>query len=329
MNSNLECVYLNLIVTFNHSAAAKLSKRYTNHCVRTTALEQFSTSRRARQNNMQQQQQQQLVTQQQQQQQVASAAAATLAAAQAAAQAVATSPSTSSASSPRSQSPCQSNGSTSGNSNRSSPQLNTRCTLPDYKNEFHQVFQQAAQYQHSLQQFAQSQMENQLHQMKQNHTNALNALNFLNSSNCINPLSSPDPLYDAPPATPIYTKSEEGQSSPMGNCSSSLSDLSADLSSMSSTSSTSGAQNRCSTPKSEMSSSSNLGKISSEDLLNFQASTEAQAFMMNTLNQLGQSDISDRIAAMGSLFGLDDYNFNNLKQFTQLSNSISPLSCSL
>ena len=48
-------------------------------------------------------------------------------------------------------------------------------------------------------------MENQLNQMKQNHTNALNALNFLNSSNCINPLSSPDPLYDAPPATPIYT----------------------------------------------------------------------------------------------------------------------------
>ena len=29
-------------------AAAKLSKRYTNHCVRTTALEQFSTSRRVR-----------------------------------------------------------------------------------------------------------------------------------------------------------------------------------------------------------------------------------------------------------------------------------------
>merc|ERR1712048_1347217 len=70
----------------NISAASKLSKRYTNHCVRTTALEQFSTSRRARQSNIQQQQQQQLVTQQQQQQQqqqVASAAAATLAAAQA------------------------------------------------------------------------------------------------------------------------------------------------------------------------------------------------------------------------------------------------------
>ena len=164
--------------------------------------------------------------------------------------------------------------------------------------------------------------------MKQNHTNALNALNFLNSSNCINPLSSPDPLYDAPPATPIYTKSEEGQSSPTTN-SSALSDLSVDLSSMSSASSTSSNQMRCSTPKSEMSSSSNLGKISSDDLLNFQASTEAQAFMMNTLNQLGQSDISDRIAAMGSLFGLDDYNFNNLKQFTQLSNGISPLSCTL
>lgn len=166
--------------------------------------------------------------------------------------------------------------------------------------------------------------------MKQNHTNALNALNFFNSSSCINPLSSPDPLYDAPPATPIYTKSEEGQcQSPLNNCSSSLSDLSADLSSMSSSASSTSGQNRCSTPKSEMSSSSNLGKISSEDLVNFQASTEAQAFMMNTLNQLGQSDISDRIAAMGSLFGLDDYNFNNLKQFTQLSNGISPLSCSL
>ena len=180
-------------------------------------------------------------------------------------------------------------------------------------------------------------MENQLNQMKQNHTNALNALNFLNSSSCINPLSSPDPLYDAPPATPIYTKSEEASSpqapsSQAAPCSSSLSDLSADLSSMSSSASstsTGSNQMRCSTPKSEMSNSSNLGKISSEDLLNFQASTEAQAFMMNTLNQLGQSDISDRIAAMGSLFGLDDYNFNNLKQFTQLSNGISPLQCSL
>merc|ERR1719220_2254175 len=99
----------------NISAAAKLSKRYTNHCVRTTALEQFSTSRRARQTNMQQQQQQQqLVAQQQQQQQhqqqqqqVASAAAATLAAAQAAAQAAQAasqnSPNVSASSTPRSQ----------------------------------------------------------------------------------------------------------------------------------------------------------------------------------------------------------------------------------
>merc|ERR1712048_508951 len=35
----------------NISAASKLSKRYTNHCVRTTALEQFSNSRRKMKNN--------------------------------------------------------------------------------------------------------------------------------------------------------------------------------------------------------------------------------------------------------------------------------------
>ena len=106
-------------------------------------MEQFSTSRRARQSNIQQQQQQQLVAQQQQQQQqqqqVATAAAATLAAAQVAAAQVVSSPAASSTGSPRSQSPCQSPSSAT-NSNRSSPQLNTRPTMvPDYKNEFHQV----------------------------------------------------------------------------------------------------------------------------------------------------------------------------------------------
>jgi len=139
-----------------------------------------------------------------------------------------------------------------------------------------------------------------------NHQSTLNALNILsNHQGGINPLSSHDPLYDAPPATPIYTKSEESSS-----------DSGLDMS------------GRCSTPKSGLGmDQSGLGKISSEDLLNFQASTEAQAFMLNTLNQLGPQDISDRIAAMGSLFGLDDYNFN-LKQFTTLG-GISPISCNL
>lgn len=268
----------------NISAAAKLSKRYTNHCVRTTALEQFSTSRRARQAtsaaaavaavNMPQQQQQQQVQQ------------TTLSA----------------QSSPRSNSPMGSPQSMSPNvnSNRSSPNL-SRSQIQDYKCGIQQAVQQAAQYQHSLQQFAQSQMENQIQQMKQN--SALSAFNFLSNHSqgaCINPLSS-DPLYDAPPATPIYTKTED----------------------MSSNNSETDSGIRCSTPKSPLSSldsgcPSALGKISSEDLLNFQASTEAQAFMLNTLNQLGPADISDRLAAMGSLFGLDDYNFNNLKQFSQL-----------
>ena len=140
-----------------------------------------------------------------------------------------------------------------------------------------------------------------------NHQSTLNALNILsNHQGGINPLSSHDPLYDAPPATPIYTKSEESSSD----------------------SGLEGGSGRCSTPKRDgFVDHSGLGKISSEDLLNFQASTEAQAFMLNTLNQLGPQDISDRIAAMGSLFGLDDYNFN-LKQFTQLG-GISPISCNL
>jgi hypothetical protein len=181
--------------------------------------------------------------------------------------------------------------------------------MQDYKCGIQQAVQQAAQYQHSLQQFAQSQME------QMNHQSTLNALNILsNHQGGINPLSSHDPLYDAPPATPIYTKSEE-------SCSDSGLEI--------------GSSGRCSTPKSTglgcvgagLDQSGGLGKISSEDLLNFQASTEAQAFMLNTLNQLGPQDISDRIAAMGSLFGLDDYNFN-LKQFTQLG-GISPISCNL
>jgi len=243
-------------------------------------LEQFSTSRRARQaagtptvqatvNTLQQQQQQQ--------------------------------PQTSPSQSP-SRSPVQSPGSMSSgiNSNRSSPTLARSPTMQDYKCGIQQAVQQAAQYQHSLQQFAQSQME------QMNHQSTLNALNILsNHQGGINPLSSHDPLYDAPPATPIYTKSEESSS-----------DSGLDMS------------GRCSTPKSGLGmDQSGLGKISSEDLLNFQASTEAQAFMLNTLNQLGPQDISDRIAAMGSLFGLDDYNFN-LKQFTTLG-GISPISCNL
>jgi hypothetical protein len=269
----------------NISAAAKLSKRYTNHCVRTTALEQFSTSRRARQ--------------------ATSAAAAVAAVNMQQPQPQQTTQQTMSAhSSPRSNSPMGSPQSiTSNNSNRSSPNLaRSQMTVQDYKCGIQQAVQQAAQYQQSLQQFAQSQMENQIQQMKQN--SALSAFNFLSNHSQqqggINPLSS-DPLYDAPPATPIYTKTEDSASSHSSDLDSGI---------------------RCSTPKSPLSSidscPTSLGKISSEDLLNFQATTEAQAFMLNTLNQLGPSDISDRLAAMGSLFGLDDYNFNNLKQFSQL-----------
>ena len=44
----------------NISAASKLSKRYTNHCVRTTALEQFSNSRRKMKSNESQKAQMQM-----------------------------------------------------------------------------------------------------------------------------------------------------------------------------------------------------------------------------------------------------------------------------
>ena len=176
--------------------------------------------------------------------------------------------------------------------------------------------QQAAQYQ-SLQQYAHNQiMEHSLNQMKQTITSTSNALtqlataNFLSppvsSSPTLNPLGAVDPLYDAPPATPVYHCADEEANSHSSH-------------------------GRSLTPKSEPRDS--ICKISSEDLLNFQASTEAQALMLNTLNQLGPQDISDRIQAMGSLFGLEDSLSNpfNLKHITQLTNigSSSPISCQL
>jgi len=259
----------------NISAAAKLSKRYTNHCVRTTALEQFSTSRRVRPPP----------------------------------QNVSQSPSSSGSNSPKSSESIQS---------RSPPltvptpslNMNQRQTLQL------KAVQQAAQYQ-SLQQYAHNQiMEHSLNQMKQTITSTSNALtqlataNFLSppvsSSPTLNPLGAVDPLYDAPPATPVYHCADEEANSHSSH-------------------------GRSLTPKSEPRDS--ICKISSEDLLNFQASTEAQALMLNTLNQLGPQDISDRIQAMGSLFGLEDSLSNpfNLKHITQLTNigSSSPISCQL
>ena len=171
--------------------------------------------------------------------------------------------------------------------------------------------QQAVQYQ-TLQHFAQNQMmEHSLNQMKQSISQSTSALsqlagaNFLapNHAGTINPLSGADPLYDAPPATPVYHADDECAPIPH--------------------------HPRSVTPKSEPRDS--ITKISSEDLLNFQASSEAQALMLNTLNQLGPQDISDRIQAMGSLFGLEDSLSNpfNLKHITQLTNigSNSPISC--
>lgn len=181
--------------------------------------------------------------------------------------------------------------------------------------------QQAAQYQ-SLQQFAQNQiMEHSINQMKQNITSTSNALSQIANAclnpleqhqrHPINPLAAVDPLYDAPPATPVYHADEDG---PMSHHSYSSGSL---------------------TPKSEPRSEhrDSICKISSEDLLNFQASAEAQALMLNTLHQLGPQDISDRIQAMGSLFGMDDSLSNpfSLKHITQLTNigSSSPISCHL
>jgi hypothetical protein len=263
----------------NISAAAKLSKRYTNHCVRTTALEQFSTSRRVRP-----------------------------------APSAPVSPTASStpSASPKSVESLQSRSPPLG---VSPPALmNQRQSLQ--LKAVQQVAHQQAAYQ-SLQQFAQNQiMEHSLNQMKQTITSTSNALSqlagtsFLTptaSAPTINPLAATDPLYDAPPATPVYHADEEGHHGG------------------------SHMDFRSLTPKSEPRDS--ICKISSEDLLNFQASTEAQALMLNTLNQLGPQDISDRIQAMGSLFGLEDSLSNpfNLKHITQLTNigSSSPISCNL
>ena len=105
-------------------AAAKLSKRYTNHCVRTTALEQFSTSRRARQAAGTPTVQAAVNTLQQQQQ-----------------------PQTSPSQSP-SRSPVQSPGSMSSgiNSNRSSPTLARSPTMQDYKCGIQQVIFTSKQF---------------------------------------------------------------------------------------------------------------------------------------------------------------------------------------
>ena len=108
-------------------------------------------------------------------------------------------------------------------------------------------------------------MEHSLNQMKQSISQSTSALsqlagaNFLTPSHAgtINPLSGADPLYDAPPATPVYHADDECAQP--------------------------NNPNRSVTPKSEPRDS--ITKISSEDLLNFQASSEAQALMLNTLLQ--------------------------------------------
>lgn len=260
----------------NISAAAKLSKRYTNHCVRTTALEQFSTSRRVRP----------------------------------AQPTVAPTATSTPLSSPKHSDSLQS---------RSPPMVSSPTLHMNQRQTLQlKAVQQAAQYQ-SLQQFAQNQiMEHSLNQMKQNITSTSNALSQLATANflspptappTINPLAAVDPLYDAPPATPVYHAVEDNE--PINNNHHHPYGL---------------------TPKSEPRDSI-CRQLSSEDLLNFQASTEAQALMLNTLNQLGPQDISDRIQAMGSLFGLEDSLSNpfNLKHITQLTNigSSSPISCQL
>ncbi|CBY15328.1 unnamed protein product, partial [Oikopleura dioica] len=209
----------------NISAAAKLSKRYTNHCVRTTALEQFSTSRRVR---------------------------------PAQSSSVGSSPN----SSPKMSSPEQS-------SSRTSPVVQSPQMSPRQSLQL-KAAQHAAQYQQSLQAYAQNQiMEHSLNQMKQN-ISQLNSFLAPQSAHSINPLSSMgvDPLYDAPPATPVYhaDEIEAGQH------------MSAHMSSPTNVSFDSGASSPNSRASSEHRDS--ICKISSEDLLNFQASAEAQALML-------------------------------------------------
>jgi len=180
--------------------------------------------------------------------------------------------------------------------------------------------QHAAQYQQSLQAYAQNQiMEHSLNQMKQN-ISQLNSFLAPQSAHSINPLSSMgvDPLYDAPPATPVYHADEiEGGQH-----------MSVHMSSPTNVSFDSGASSPNSRASSEHRDS--ICKISSEDLLNFQASAEAQALMLQSLNSLQPQDIQERIAAMGSLFGLDADPFSiNLKHISSLSGlgSGSPVSC--
>jgi len=264
----------------NISAAAKLSKRYTNHCVRTTALEQFSTSRRVR---------------------------------PAQSSSVASSPN----SSPKMSSPEQSPSRTSPVVQ--SPQMSPRQSLQL------KAAQHAAQYQQSLQAYAQNQiMEHSLNQMKQNisQLNSFLAPQSSAQSLSINPLSSMgvDPLYDAPPATPVY-HAEDLDAANHGH-------MGSHMSSPTNVSFDSGASSPNSRASSEHRDS--ICKISSEDLLNFQASAEAQALMLQSLNSLQPQDIQERIQAMGSLFGLDADPFSiNLKHISSLSGlgSGSPVSC--
>ncbi|CAG5100314.1 Oidioi.mRNA.OKI2018_I69.XSR.g16945.t1.cds [Oikopleura dioica] len=140
----------------------------------------------------------------------------------------------------------------------------------------------------------------------------------------INPLSSigSDPLYDAPPATPVYHADDEAAP---------LSHVSANHGGMNSPTNVS-FDSGASSPNSRASSEhrDSICKISSEDLLNFQASAEAQALMLQSLNSLQPQDIQERIQAMGSLFGLDSDPFAiNLKHISSLSGlgSGSPVSC--
>lgn len=187
--------------------------------------------------------------------------------------------------------------------------------------------QHAAQYQQSLQAYAQNQiMEHSLNQMKQNISQLNSFLAPVQSSAVsINPLSSMgvDPLYDAPPATPVYHADEleaAGAHGHMGTVS--------HMSSPTNVSFDSGASSPNSRASSEHRDS--ICKISSEDLLNFQASAEAQALMLQSLNSLQPQDIQERIQAMGSLFGLDADPFAiNLKHISSLSGlgSGSPVSC--
>jgi biotin carboxyl carrier protein len=334
----------------NISAAAKLTKRYTNHCVRTTALEQFSTSRRSKTGgvnsgggNAISQSQRNVVervvssrsssgsnsptnmsspfhtaTEQVQQQQAAvaqqvqsvAAAAQNAASAAAAAQLAAQQQAAAACVVTAAQQVV-----TQAQQVREQQQF---ATLQMMKNEMEQTLSATAAAMKAASNsplninyaFSAPSMNSPPHSSSSSVTSSVSSRDNSHHHNTSGnggasppgPLSV-DPLYDAPPATPVYTAADDTpkHSTPNKNHHQRH------------------HFNHFNHHNLLHSTESVLDSVS-DSLLDFRNSPEAQALMLNSLSHIRHEELSDRIAAMGSLFGLDDYSQFNLKHITQLNN---------